>query len=179
MAFRLQTSAPELMDLKSESKETLELYGCDPDKPSFARACLLARRMIERGVRFVNIDNEGWDAHSDVVGNLKNNCGKTDQASAALVTDLKRRGLLDETLVVWGGEFGRTPVVETNPALGRSLGRDHHPQAYTMWLAGGGIKRGLVLDRPTISASTSSINRSTFTTRRRRSCICSASTTNA
>ena len=100
--------------------------------------------MIERGVRFVNIYNEGWDAHSDVVGNLKNNCGKTDQASAALVTDLKRRGLLDETLVVWGGEFGRTPMVETNPALGRSLGRDHHPQAYTMWLAGGGIKRGLV-----------------------------------
>ncbi len=144
MAFRLQTSAPELMDLKSESKETLELYGCDPDKPSFARACLLARRMVERGVRFVNIYNEGWDAHSDVVGNLKNNCGKTDRASAALVMDLKRRGLLDETLVVWGGEFGRTPMVENNPALGRSLGRDHHPQAYTMWLAGGGIQRGLV-----------------------------------
>lgn len=144
MAFRLQTSAPELMDLKSESKETLELYGCDPEKPSFARACLLARRMVERGVRFVNIYNEGWDAHSDVVGNLKNNCGKTDRASAALVMDLKRRGLLDETLVVWGGEFGRTPMVENNPALGRSLGRDHHPQAYTMWLAGGGIQRGLV-----------------------------------
>jgi hypothetical protein len=142
MAFRLQTSAPDLMDLKSESKETLELYGCDPDKPSFARACLLARRMVERGVRFINIYNEGWDAHSDVVGNLKNNCGKTDQASAALVTDLKRRGLLDQTLVVWGGEFGRTPMVETNPALGRNLGRDHHPQAYTMWLAGGGVRRG-------------------------------------
>ena len=144
MAYRLQTSAPELMDLRSESKETLEMYGCEPDKPSFARACLLARRMIERGVRFINIYNEGWDAHSDVAGNLRNNCGKTDKASAALVTDLKRRGLLDETLVVWGGEFGRTPMVETNPALGRSLGRDHHPQAYTMWMAGGGIKRGLV-----------------------------------
>lgn len=144
MAFRLQTSAPELMDLKSETKETLDMYGCNPDTPSFARACLLARRMIERGVRFVNIYNEGWDAHSDVVGNLKNNCGKTDQASAALVTDLKRRGLLDDTLVVWGGEFGRTPMVETNPALGRSLGRDHHPQAYTMWLAGGGIRQGVV-----------------------------------
>lgn len=144
MAFRLQTSAPDLMDLKSESKETLDLYGCDPDKPSFARACLLARRMVERGVRFINIYNEGWDAHSDVVGNLKNNCGKTDQASAALVTDLKRRGLLDQTLVVWGGEFGRTPMVETNPALGRNLGRDHHPQAYTMWLAGGGVRRGCV-----------------------------------
>jgi len=143
MAYRLQTSAPDLMDLKKESKETLEMYGCDPDKPSFARACLLARRMIERGVRFVNIYHEGWDAHSDVVGNLKKNCGDTDKASAALVKDLKQRGLLDETLVVWGGEFGRTPMVESNAALNRSLGRDHHPQAFTVWLAGGGIKAGL------------------------------------
>jgi hypothetical protein len=143
MAYRLQTSAPELMDLKSESKATLEMYGCDPAKPSFARACLLARRMIERGVRFVNIYHEGWDAHSDVVGNLKGNCGKTDQASAALVKDLKQRGLLDDTLVVWGGEFGRTPMVESNPSLGRSLGRDHHPSAFTIWMAGGGIKSGL------------------------------------
>jgi len=143
MAYRLQTSAPDLMDLKSESKETLEMYGCDPDKPSFARACLLARRMIERGVRFVNIYHEGWDAHSDVVGNLKKNCGATDKASAALVKDLKQRGLLDETLVIWGGEFGRTPMVESNASLGRSLGRDHHPSAFTMWMAGGGIKRGM------------------------------------
>lgn len=143
MAYRLQTSAPDLMDLKKESKETLAMYGCDPDKPSFARACLLARRMIERGVRFVNIYHEGWDAHSDVIGNLKKNCGATDQASAALVKDLKQRGLLDETLVVWGGEFGRTPMVESNAALGRSLGRDHHPQAFTVWMAGGGIKAGL------------------------------------
>ncbi|MBW3600982.1 MAG: DUF1501 domain-containing protein, partial [Planctomycetes bacterium] len=105
MAFRLQTSAPELTDLRSEGQETLDLYGCDPDKPSFARACLLARRMIERGVRFVNIYHEGWDAHSNVAGNLKKNCGATDQASAALITDLKRRGLLDDTLVIWGGEF--------------------------------------------------------------------------
>jgi hypothetical protein len=143
MAFRLQTSAPELMDLKSESKETLDLYGCEPEKPSFARACLLARRMVERGVRFINIYHEGWDAHSDVAGNVRSNCGKTDQASAALVQDLKQRGLLDDTLVIWGGEFGRTPMVETNVALGRSLGRDHHPQAFTMWLAGGGIKKGI------------------------------------
>jgi hypothetical protein len=144
VAFRLQTSAPELMDLKKESKETLEMYGCDPDKASFARACLFARRMIERGVRFINIYHEGWDAHSDVVGNLKKNCGDTDKASAALIKDLKQRGLLDETLVIWGGEFGRTPMVESNAALGRSLGRDHHPQAFTMWMAGGGIKPGLV-----------------------------------
>jgi hypothetical protein len=143
MAYRLQTAAPDLMDLKSESKATLDLYGVDPDKPSFARACLLARRMVERGVRFINIYNEGWDAHSDVVGNHTNNCKATDQGSAALVADLKERGLLDETLVIWGGEFGRTPMIESNPALGRSLGRDHHPQSYTMWLAGGGIKPGL------------------------------------
>ena len=143
MAFRLQTSAPELMDLKSESKETLALYGCDPDKPSFARACLLARRMVERGVRFINIYHEGWDAHSDVVGNHTGNCKTTDQGSAALVNDLKRLGLLDSTLVIWGGEFGRTPMVETNPSLGRSLGRDHHPQAFTIWMAGGGMKGGL------------------------------------
>jgi uncharacterized protein (DUF1501 family) len=145
MAFRLQTSAPELTDLSSETKETLALYGCDPAKPSFARACLLARRMVERGVRFVNIYHEGWDAHTDVAGNLRDNCGKTDRACAALVKDLKRRGLLDETLVVWGGEFGRTPMVESNPALGRKLGRDHHPQAFTVWLAGGGVKPGLTL----------------------------------
>lgn len=144
MAYRLQTSAPELMDLKSESKETLEMYGCDPAKPNFARACLLARRMIERGVRFVNIYHEGWDAHSDVAGNVKSNTATTDKASAALVKDLKQRGLLEDTLVIWGGEFGRTPMVESNAALGRSLGRDHHPQAYTMWMAGGGIKPGLV-----------------------------------
>jgi hypothetical protein len=143
MAFRLQTSAPELTDLRGECKGTLGLYGCDPAKPSFARACLLARRMLERGVRFVNIYHEGWDAHSDVAGNLKKNCGATDRACAALVLDLKRRGLLDDTLVIWGGEFGRTPMVETNPALGRALGRDHHPQAFTMWLAGGGVKPGL------------------------------------
>jgi hypothetical protein len=143
MAFRLQTSAPELMDLSKESRATLALYGADPSKPSFARACLLARRMIERGVRFVNIYHEGWDAHSDVIGNHKSNCAATDQAAAALVKDLKQRGLLDDTLVIWGGEFGRTPMVETNVALGRKLGRDHHPQAYTMWLAGGGVKPGL------------------------------------
>jgi hypothetical protein len=147
MAFRLQTSAPELMDLQSESRDTLELYGCDPAQPSFARACLLARRMVERGVRFINIYHEGWDAHSNVAGNVKNNCAKTDQASAALVQDLRRRGLLDSTLVIWGGEFGRTPMVENSVALGRALGRDHHPQAFTMWLAGGGIRAGMSLGR--------------------------------
>ena len=142
MGFRLQSSAPELMDFTQESEATLKLYGADPKTPSFARACLMARRMVERGVRYVTIYNEGWDAHSDVVGNLKGNCAKTDQACAALVRDLKARGLLDDTLVIWGGEFGRTPMVETNPSLGRSQGRDHHPQAYTLWMAGGGVKAG-------------------------------------
>ncbi|MCP4856473.1 MAG: DUF1501 domain-containing protein [Fuerstiella sp.] len=133
------------MDLKSESKATLDSYGCEPDKPSFARACLLARRMVERGVRFINIFHSGWDAHSNVEGNVRNNCNTTDRASAALVKDLQEHGLLDETLVIWGGEFGRTPMVESNPALGRSLGRDHHPQAFTMWMAGGGIRPGMTL----------------------------------
>lgn len=143
MAHRLQSSAPELMDLKSESAETLELYGCQPEQPSFARACLIARRMVERGVRFINIYHEGWDAHSDVVGNHRGNCAATDRGTAALIKDLKQRGLLDSTLVIWGGEFGRTPMVESNASLGRSLGRDHHPQAYSMLLAGGGIRGGL------------------------------------
>src|SRR5437762_8465000 len=143
MAYRLQASAAELMNLAAEDQKTLDLYGVEPAKPSFARAGLLARGMVERGVRFVNIYHEGWDAHSDVSGNLKTNCGATDRATAALVLDLKRRGLLDETLVIWGGEFGRTPMVESNPQLGRSLGRDHHPQAFTMWMAGGGVKPGI------------------------------------
>ena len=142
MAARLQLSAPELMDFKGETSETLKLYGCDPVKPSFAWACLLARRMVERGVRYVTIFHSGWDAHSNVEGNVRRNAKIVDQASAALVSDLKRTGLLDETLVIWGGEFGRTPMVETNPALGRTLGRDHHPQAFSMWMAGGGIKTG-------------------------------------
>lgn len=145
MAYRLQSSAPELMDLKSESPETLKLYGADPAKPSFARACLLARRMIERGVRCVNIYHSGWDAHSNVAGNITNNSRTTDQGSAALVQDLKQRGLLDDTLVIWGGEFGRTPMVESNPTLNRSKGRDHHPQAFSLWLAGGGVKGGMTL----------------------------------
>ena len=143
MAARLQTSAPDLMDLRGETQATLDLYGVDPEKPSFARACLLARRMVERGVRFVNIYNEGWDAHSDLVGNHTNNCKATDQGASALVADLKRRGLLDETIVIWGGEFGRTPMIQANTSFNDKMGRDHHPQAFSMWMAGGGIKPGL------------------------------------
>jgi uncharacterized protein (DUF1501 family) len=142
MAFRMQASAPALIDLMQESQTTLELYGAQPGKSSFANTCLLARRLIERGVRFVSCIHQDWDHHSDVEGNLKRVCRDTDQAAAALVADLKERGLLDDTLVIWGGEFGRTPMVENNPALGRKKGRDHHPNAFTMWFAGGGIKGG-------------------------------------
>jgi len=143
MAFRLQSSAPDLMNLKEETAQTLAMYGCEPDKPSFARACLLARRMAERGVRFINIYHEGWDAHSNVIGNHQKNLEATDQATVALIQDLKRLGMLESTLVIWGGEFGRTPMIESNASLGRANGRDHHPQAFTMWMAGGGMKAGL------------------------------------
>jgi hypothetical protein len=139
MAFKMQASAPELMDLSQESKHTLEMYGVgDPAKPSFARNCLLARRLVERGVRFVQLFHEAWDQHGDLKNGLKKNCADTDRASAALVKDLKQRGLLDDTLVVWGGEFGRTPMVQ-----GGDDGRDHHNRAFTVWLAGGGTKPGI------------------------------------
>lgn len=148
MAYRLQTSAPELMNFGDESKSTMDLYGItDPNKNSFARGCLMARRMVERGVRYINIYHGSWDAHSNVKGGVLGKCKETDQGCAALITDLKQRGLLDETLVVWGGEFGRTPMIESNAALGRKAGRDHHPQAFTMWMAGGGVKAGTVLGK--------------------------------
>jgi uncharacterized protein (DUF1501 family) len=140
MANRMQTSAPELMDLSQESKETLAMYGAEPGKASFANNCLIARRLVERGVRFVQLFHEAWDHHGGLVGGLKSECKKTDQPAAALVKDLKRRGLLKDTLVIWGGEFGRTPMVQ-----GGDDGRDHHPNAFTMWFAGGGIKPGITI----------------------------------
>ena len=144
MAYRMQSRAPELMDFSQETKETLDLYGARPGDggAAFANNCLLARRLAERGVRFIQVYHAGWDHHSNVEGGVRGQCRQTDQASAALIQDLKRRGLLEDTLVVWGGEFGRTPMVESSAALGRSLGRDHHPQAFTMWFAGGGIRLG-------------------------------------
>ncbi len=149
MAFRMQSRAPELMDLGSETKQTLDLYGAEPgdDQKLFANNCLLARRLAERGVRFIQIYHAGWDHHTQVEAGLNKQCEATDQACAALITDLQQRGLLDDTLVVWGGEFGRTPMVEASAALGRSLGRDHHPQAFTMWFAGGGIKKGITIGK--------------------------------
>jgi len=141
MAYRMQESAPELMDISQEPATILEMYGAEPGKPSFANNCILARRLVERGVRFVELFHESWDQHGALVQGLTKNCKATDQAGAALVKDLKQRGLLDETLVLWGGEFGRTPMVEG----GTDDGRDHHPNAFTMWMAGGGVKPGLTL----------------------------------
>jgi hypothetical protein len=142
LAYRMQSSAPELVDLSGESQETFDLYGAVPGEASFANNVLLARRLVERGARFVSCYHGGWDAHGDVAGNVRHHAGLTDRACAALIKDLKQRGMLDETLVIWGGEFGRTPMVESNAVLGRNMGRDHHPQAFTMWFAGGGIKPG-------------------------------------
>ncbi len=138
MAYRMQSSAPELMDLNREPKHILDLYGAEPGKTSFANSCLLARRLVERGVRFVQIFHEAWDQHGNLTADLKKNCRDTDQACAALIKDLKQRGLLEDTLVIWGGEFGRTPMVQ-----GGSDGRDHHPNCFSMWMAGGGVKKGL------------------------------------
>jgi uncharacterized protein (DUF1501 family) len=143
MAGRMQRVAPEVTDLSKESKETLALYGAEPGKNSYANACLLARRLVEKGVRFVQIYHEAWDQHGNLKNDLRKNCGNTDQASAALVTDLKRRGLLKDTIVIWGGEFGRTPMVQG----GGDDGRDHHPNAFTMWMAGGGLKPGISIGK--------------------------------
>lgn len=143
MAYRMQTSAPELMDISSEPQHTLDMYGADPKASSYANNCLLARRMIERGVRFVQLYHTDWDDHGNPNENLgaplENRCREIDRASAALVQDLKQRGLLDETIVIWGGEFGRTPMGEQRQSL---VGRDHHIDAFTMWVAGGGFKAG-------------------------------------
>jgi hypothetical protein len=151
MAYRMQTSVPELTDVSKEPRSVHEMYGTEPGKASFANNCLLARRMVERGVRFVQLYHRGWDTHGasnneDIVNKLAHLCSETDRASAALVADLKQRGLLDDTLVIWGGEFGRTPMNEARNGS-RFLGRDHHPRAFTIWLAGGGTKPGISIGR--------------------------------
>jgi hypothetical protein len=137
LAYRMQQVAPEAIDIAKEAPATLELYGANPGEASYANACLTARRLVERGVRFVQIHHEAWDHHGGLTKGLRDECAATDRASAALVTDLKQRGLLEDTLVIWGGEFGRTPMVQ-----GGNDGRDHHPNAFAMWFAGGGIKAG-------------------------------------
>jgi hypothetical protein len=142
MAFRMQASVPELTDLSTEPDSTFELYGPDARKPgSYAANCILARRLAERGVRFIQLYHRGWEQHSQLPKQLREQCMQTDQASAALITDLQQRGLLDETLVVWGGEFGRT-VYSQGQLTETNYGRDHHPRCFSIWLAGGGIKPG-------------------------------------
>jgi hypothetical protein len=148
MAFKMQISVPEVMDISKEPESIHQLYGTKPGKSSFANNCLLARRLVEKGVRFVQLFHRGWDTHGvgtddDVVKGLKGKCKEVDQAMSALLKDLKQRGLLDDTLVVWGGEFGRTPMRESRPGADpMAMGRDHHSEAFTMWMAGGGIRKG-------------------------------------
>ena len=151
MSFKMQTSVPELADISKEPPNIHEMYGTTPGKASFANNCLLARRLVERGVRFVQLFHRGWDTHGasnneDIVNKLARLCRDTDRASAALVADLKQRGLLDSTMVIWGGEFGRTPMNEGRSGS-KFLGRDHHARAFTMWLAGGGIKPGVTIGK--------------------------------
>lgn len=145
MAYRMQASVPDLMDISQESKSTLEMYGAEPGKASFANNCLLARRLVERGVRMVQLYDADWDHHSGLDKRLPAKAKDIDQGMAALVRDLKLRGLLDETLVVWGAEFGRTPILQGQSGDGKKVafGRDHHKDAYTMWMAGGGVKPGI------------------------------------
>jgi hypothetical protein len=159
LAFRMQTAAPELIDLSKESKETLDAYGMERDDPrvktdrgggpgqfrAFARNCLLARRLVERGVRFVNVYHASWDHHSNLDNELGFNATMADQPIAALLKDLKQRGLLDSTLVIWGSEFGRTPLGENRKGYAKVTGRDHHPFAFSLWMAGGGVKGGQVI----------------------------------
>jgi hypothetical protein len=137
MAFRMQRSIPDLVDLKGEPEKTLTDYGADPSKPSLANNLLMARRMVERGVRFVQLRDGGWDHHNKLFKELPQKCKELDQPLAALVRDLEERGLLDETLVIWAGEFGRTPMLQGGD------GRDHHKEAFSVWMAGGGLKPGL------------------------------------
>jgi len=151
LAYRMQTSVPELTDISSEPQYIHEMYGTEPGQVSFANNCLLARRLIERGVRFVQLYHRGWDTHgasvgTDIVVRMPRLCLEIDQAIGALLTDLEQRGLLDTTLVVWGGEFGRTPINEARNGS-KLLGRDHHPRAFTMWMAGGGVKPGITIGR--------------------------------
>jgi Protein of unknown function (DUF1501) len=144
MAYRLQTSVPEVMDISREPKSVLDLYGPDVHRPgTFARHCLLARRLAERGVRFIQLYHQGWDQHGNLPAGIRVQCRETDRPSAALIKDLKQRGMLDDTLVIWGGEFGRTCYCQGH-LTGQNYGRDHHPRCFTVWLAGGGVKAGLL-----------------------------------
>ncbi|MCD6049450.1 MAG: hypothetical protein K0Q55_853, partial [Verrucomicrobia bacterium] len=144
MAYRMQTSVPDVMDLSKESQATLDMYGPDAKKPgTFAANCLQARRLAERGVKFIQLYHQGWDQHGGLPGGIKRQCQETDQPAAALLQDLKQRGMLDDTLVVWGGEFGRTNYSQ-GKLTPTNYGRDHHPRCFSIWMAGGGVKPGTV-----------------------------------
>ena len=144
MAYRMQTSVPDLMNIEGETAETLQLYGAQPGKASFANNCLLARRLVERGVRLIELYDSDWDHHGSIETKLPKKCKETDQPIAALIKDLKRRDLLKDTLIVWGSEFGRTPIQQGGDGKSKGIaGRDHHKDAFTMWLAGGGVKGGV------------------------------------
>jgi hypothetical protein len=143
LAFRMQTSVPDVMDTANESDEVFDLYGPDSrEKGTFAANCLLARKLLEKDVRFVQLYHQGWDHHGSLPQGMKQQCKQTDQASAALIMDLKRRGMLDDTLVIWGGEFGRTAYSQGKLEKD-NYGRDHHPRCFTMWMAGAGVKPGM------------------------------------
>jgi len=143
LAYKMQSSVPELADLSKEPESTFEMYGPDSRKPgSYAANCILARRLAERGVRFIQLFHRGWDQHGNLPRDLALQCEQTDQPSAALIQDLKQRGMLDDTLVVWGGEFGRT-VYSQGELTETNYGRDHHPRCFSIWMAGGGVKGGL------------------------------------
>ncbi len=146
LAYRMQTSVPELMDISKESKDVLDMYGAEPGKASFANNCLLARRLAERGVRFIQLCHRDWDHHGNLPNEIKRQAKLCDQPSAALIKDLKQRGLLDDTLVIWGGEFGRTTYSQ-GEIKKDSFGRDHHPRCFSLWMAGGGIKRGFTIGK--------------------------------
>jgi uncharacterized protein (DUF1501 family) len=148
LAFRMQTAVPEVMDITRETKETLTAYGAKPGISSFANNCLLARRLVEQGVRYVQLFDWGWDFHGtnpkeDIRDGLTTKCATMDRSIATLIKDLRQRGLLDDTLIICGGEFGRTPFREGRTARGKVLGRDHFPDCYSMWMAGGGVKGGM------------------------------------
>ena len=177
LAFRMQSSVPDLTNIPNEPASTYELYGEDAKKPgTFANAVLLARRMVERGVRFIQIYHNNWDTHANVAGRLPDQCRDVDRACYGLVQDLKRRGMLDETLVIWGGEFGRT-IYSQGTLTAKNYGRDHHPRCYTMWMAGGGTGPAPSTAKPTTSPTTSSKIRCTSTISMPRCCNCWASTT--
>ncbi len=177
MAFRMQASVPDLTELASEPESTFKLYGDAAKKPgTFANTVLLARRMVERGVRFVQIYHNNWDTHGNVAGRLPDQCRDVDQACYGLIQDLKSRGLYDSTLVIWGGEFGRT-IYSQGGLTKQNYGRDHHPRCFTMWMAGGGARPARSTAKPTISPTTSSRTRCISAISTPRCCTCSASIT--